>query len=48
MNLPDKDFRAVTINILSILKDFKEKMNIMRREMEDIKKNKVERLEMKK
>lgn len=48
MNLPDKDFRAVTINILSILKDFKEKMNIMRREMEDVKKNKVERLEMKK
>lgn len=35
MDLADKDLRTVTINIISILKDFKENMSITGREMED-------------
>lgn len=46
MDLADQDLRTITINIISILKDFKENMSITEREMGD-KKNLVEHLKMK-
>lgn len=41
MDLADKDFKVVIIYNICILKDFKENMSIMRREMEGIKKRNI-------
>lgn len=47
IELTDKDLKTATINPLNILKDLKDNVDTMMREMQDIKKNQIWILEMK-